>query len=113
MPSNYIYDFTAFVTLLPSELGGRKNNVYSGFRPSFTFGTTRHYSGELFFSKKTPIKPGENAMMTVKLLPAVTIPKNLSVNDTFKIYEGNRVIGHGLIKSEIVKREIETIDINS
>lgn len=109
MASEYQYDFTAYISLLPSNLGGRTKNIYSGFRPSFTFKTERHYSGELFFDIPELLKPGNNGIVTIKLLPALSIPKNLGVNDTFKIFEGSHVIGTGIIKSEILKRENELV----
>jgi translation elongation factor EF-Tu-like GTPase len=107
MASEYQYDFTAYISFLPSELGGRKKKIYSGFRPTICFKSDRYYSSELFFDTPVFLEPGSNAIVTVKLLPAVTIPKNLSVNDTFKITEGTHVIGTGIIKSEIIKKEAE------
>ena len=76
MTSEYQYDFTDYITLLPSNLGGRSKSVYSGFRPSLTFKTERQYSGELFFDTAKFLEPGKSAIVTIKLLPAITIPKN-------------------------------------
>ncbi|MBX9784464.1 MAG: hypothetical protein K2X48_14340 [Chitinophagaceae bacterium] len=107
MASEYQYDFTAYISFLPPDLGGRKKRIYSGFRPSVSFKTDKHYSSQLIFDTPDYIEPGSNAIVTVKILPAITIPKNLSVNDTFKIAEGNHVIGTGIIKSKIIKQEAE------
>ena len=92
------YNFIATITLLPTELGGRKNAVTTGYRPSFTFNTSNHYSGEIILLADSELKPGDSAQAQVRLLPARTIRKTLKPNDTFGITEGSRAVGSGIIE---------------
>ena len=47
-----VYNFTALLSLLPTENGGRKRPVYDHYRPSFSFSTTNQFSGEIYFTDK-------------------------------------------------------------
>ena len=99
MISEITYTLRAKITLLPTEMGGRKKPVYSGYKPSLVFNTRQHYSGELRLLNKVELRPGKSALAQIDLLPARTIRKNLKANDAFTITEGNKVIGSGVIES--------------
>jgi len=43
------YNFTAILSLLPTKEGGRKKPVMNHYRPSFSFGSKQHFSGEIVF----------------------------------------------------------------
>jgi len=45
--SETTYNLKATITLFPTNQGGRKNPVYTGYRPSFAFNTEKYYSGEI------------------------------------------------------------------
>ena len=98
MSSEITYNFQALITLLPSKNGGRKKPVYSGYRPSFAFNTSKHYSGEIHLIGTKELFPGETSKVTVKLLPAKTIRKNLKPADAFTITEGDKAVGTGIIE---------------
>ncbi len=100
------YTINAIISLLPTENGGRKNSIYNNFKPNFSFHTKRIYCGEIKLNNKEELKPGESAEVIIRLLPARTIPKNLTINDSFIISEGAKVIGTGVIK-ELMKQEKE------
>jgi translation elongation factor EF-Tu-like GTPase len=98
MHSKTTYNLTAIISLLPTELGGRKKSVATGYRPSFSFNSQHHYSGEIRLVDILELNPGDSAMATIKLLPARTIRKNLKPKDAFTISEGNKTIGSGIIE---------------
>jgi translation elongation factor EF-Tu-like GTPase len=79
-------------------MGGRKNPVYNGYRPSFGFNTANHYSGQIRLIGKKILRPGRSSHVKIDLLPARTIRKNLKPNDSFTITEGNKIIGTGVLE---------------
>lgn len=98
------YNLTAKITLFPTDKGGRKRPVYSGYKPSFGFNTEKHYSGEIELLGKNELNPGETSDVFIRLLPAKNIRKNLKHNDAFTITEGNKTVGAGVIdKVEVVE----------
>lgn len=98
MQSEITYDFNAFITLIPTENGGRKKPVYNGYKPSFSFNTQKHYCGEIELLDSEELLPGHSAMVLIKLLPATHIRHNIEKGDAFTILEGNKIIGTGVIK---------------
>ena len=106
MQSEITYNIKAFITLLPTEKGGRKKPVFSGYKPYLIFNTHKHYSGEIELIEIKELKPGQSAMALIKLLPARTIRKNLQINDSFTLSEGNKAVGNGIIINEVVKKEV-------
>lgn len=97
MASETTYTIKAKITLYTPEMGGRKKPIYSGYRRSFSFNSSRHYSGELRLIGKKELHPGESSWVSIHLLPASTIRKNLRQNDAFIIAEGNKAVGTGVI----------------
>ena len=93
------YNFTATLSLLPTEQGGRKKPVFSHYRPSFSFGSKQHFSGEITFEDNIELLPGGSTTATVKLLPSRHISEHLKPGTMFKIFEGEKVVGMGFIKS--------------
>ena len=110
MTSEITYDIHAMITLLPTANGGRSKSIFSGYKPAFTFNTIKHYCGELTLTKKKELKPGEIGEVIVRLLPAVTLKKNLKLNDSFTIFEGNKAVGHGIILEELSKKEKKVVE---
>lgn len=98
------YSFTAILSLIPTELGGRKRPVFNNYRPSFAFNTINHFSGEISFTNMDELKPGNTADIFVKLLPSRYVSHKLKSGDSFSILEGNKVVGTGVIQ-EIKKEE--------
>jgi len=103
MLSNQTYKLKARITLFSTEMGGRKNPVYSGYRPSFGFNTAIHYSGEIQLIRKKELRPGESSHANIQLLSTRTLRKDLKLNESFIITEGNKTVGTGVIeKLELV-----------
>lgn len=98
MQSEITYDFNALITLFPTKDGGRKKAVYSGYKPSFSFATQKHYCGEIELQNVDELQPGESALALIKLLPATYIRHNIEINTPFTILEGNKIVGTGVIK---------------
>jgi elongation factor Tu len=94
-----VYNFTALLSLLPTENGGRKRPVYDHYRPSFSFSTANQFSGEISITDTKELKPGGTANVEVKLLPSRHIPQKLKRGDSFTILEGDRVVGTGVIQN--------------
>jgi len=92
------YNFTAILSLLPTENGGRKKSVYDHYRPSFSFNTLNHISGEVSFPDIDELKPGGTTTAMIKLLPSKHIRQNLKSGDAFTILEGEKIVGTGIIQ---------------
>jgi translation elongation factor EF-Tu-like GTPase len=92
------YDIKAIITLFPTDQGGRKGPVRTGYRPSFSFNTEKYYCGEIRLIARKELQPGQTTKAYIKLLPAKTIRKNLKPADAFRITEGNKTIGSGIIE---------------
>lgn len=104
-----IYKFTATLSLFPSELGGRKKPVSDNYKPSFSFNSSNHVSGEISFDRPKGVQPGETLNASVKLLPSRTIRQNLKCGDTFSIHEGTKVIGTGVINKILEERMLPPV----
>jgi translation elongation factor EF-Tu-like GTPase len=98
MINNIAYNFTAILTLLPTQNGGRKRPVFDNYRPSFSFSSKNLISGEISFPEKDQVDPGTTAIARIKLLPSKIIRHNLKSGDSFTILEGNKLVGTGVIK---------------
>ena len=92
------YNFTATLSLFPTENGGRKKAVYNHYRPSFSFSTLKQFSGEISFPHLAELQPGGTATASIKLLPSRHIRQNLKSGDAFTILEGDRIVGTGVIQ---------------
>lgn len=97
-PHETTYNFTATLSLFPTENGGRKKPVYDHYRPSFSFSTSKHFSGEISFPDLSELHPGGTATTFIKLLPARHIRQNLKNGDAFTILEGDKIVGTGVIQ---------------
>ncbi|HZX59156.1 MAG TPA: hypothetical protein VFE54_10530 [Mucilaginibacter sp.] len=92
------YQFKALLTLFPTVNGGRKKPVYDHYRPSFSFGSSNHFSGEVSFVDLDELLPGGTAMAIIKLLPSRNIRQNLKSGDSFTILDGDKIVGTGVIQ---------------
>jgi len=92
------YNFTATLSLFPTENGGRKMPVYDHYKPSFSFSSANQFSGEVSFPELDEVKPGQTATAFIKLLPSKHIRQNLKRGDSFAVLEGVKVVGTGVIQ---------------
>lgn len=93
------YNFTALLSLLPTENGGRKKPIYDNFRPSFSFNSANHVSGSVSFPETVELRPGSTAEAVVKILPSRHVRQHLKSGDSFTILEGSKIIGTGVIQN--------------
>jgi elongation factor Tu len=93
-----MYSFTAILSLFPTDQGGRKRPVYDNYRPSFSFNSVNHFSGEVSFPDLDVLNPGQTATAMVKLLPSKHISQHLKIGDSFTVLEGQKVVGTGVIQ---------------
>jgi len=88
------YNIEAVITLLPTELGGLKRAICSGYRPDIGFNVEKQYSCEVELLGSEELKPGETARVLIALLPART-----KCSYVFSIREGRKIIGLGAIRA--------------
>lgn len=89
-------DVEAEITLVPTEQGGRRYPVSTGFRPQF------HYDGQDWdahheYPDVQWVYPGQTARVFLQFLSPASHLNRLSVGMTFQLREGPRTIGHGRI----------------
>jgi translation elongation factor EF-Tu-like GTPase len=90
------YRLKAHITLSPSGQGVREKAIFNGYRPALKFGGKRLFSCQITLPG-IQLNPGESAFVDIALIPAEAIPKNLTVSDSFTIFDGSRAIGSGHI----------------
>jgi elongation factor Tu len=100
-------DFEAEIYALPTESGGRKSPMLSGYRPNHDFGLP----GELNDAKHDypetgKIAPGERGVARLWLLSPERQKGRLFEGMEFTVQEGNRVVGRGKIV-KILKDELK------
>lgn len=101
------YTFDAVIQLLPTHMGGRRTAVRTHYRPNFNFNTEQYFCGEVRFKEGVEwIAPGQSAEATIVLLAARFIPGDLVPGYAFKLTEGTRVVGTGVIQKILEREEI-------
>jgi translation elongation factor EF-Tu-like GTPase len=83
--------------------------VYDHYRPSFSFGSVNHFSGEVSFPDQDELFPGGTATAMIKLLPSRNIRQNLKSGDSFTILDGDKIIGTGVIQEIMEEHQIPVI----
>jgi elongation factor Tu len=91
-------DFKATIYVLTQDEGGRHTPFLNGYRPQFYFRTTDVTGSIKLEDGMEMIRPGENVSITVELIAAVAMDKDLR----FAIREGGRTVGAGSV-TEIIK----------
>ncbi len=103
-------DFIAKLYYLTKGEGGRRNYVFTGFRPHIKFaGIDDSTSGEQLFIEKDKVVPGELAIAEIRLLRHQLFENYLYVGQQFEILEVQNIIGHGEI-IEIVNSSLQRIN---
>ncbi|MBU1499492.1 elongation factor Tu [Patescibacteria group bacterium] len=86
-------EFEAQVYILSKEEGGRHTPFFTGYKPQFYIRTT-DVTGDVALQKGVEmVMPGDNAVMTVKLIQPVALEEGLR----FAIREGGLTVGAGAI----------------
>ena len=93
----------ARLTLVPTEEGGRKTGISSGYRPNHAFeyqtnGQFKYaYMGDIQFNKNDLILPGETEEVLVRFLSRQPIDEYMDIGRKWWIHEGARKIGEAEI----------------
>lgn len=94
----------ANLKMKPTEQGGRKTGIFSGYRPNHVFeykddNTFSSYIGDIQFDGQQSIEPGEEKLVTVRFLSAQPIEQYLTVGRKWWIHEGPNQLGEAEIMS--------------
>ena len=104
-------DFIATVTYLPTEEGGRKNPVYSGYRPLVKFEIGELYtSGQQVFIGTNSVKPGEAVEAEITILSKEAFQNCLYVGMKFNFMETpKQTLGTGVI-TKVINNELQLLE---
>lgn len=98
-----IIGICAKLTLYPTENGGRKNGIKTGYRPNHVFEYRKNssdfvatYMGIIEFEKEW-ILPGETANVKVTFVKNQNIVELIKIGRKWWIHEGPRKIGEAKI----------------
>lgn len=87
--------FTAKITMLKTEDGGRHTPIFTNYRPQFYFRKT-DVTGVLKLPEDIEmLLPGESATVSVEIIHPVAF----ELGDEFKIREGGRVVATGKVET--------------
>jgi translation elongation factor EF-Tu-like GTPase len=92
----------AKLRLKPTNEGGRKGGIISGYRPNHVFEYSdgkmvSAYMGDIRFEDQEWIKPGEEKIVTVLFIPEQPIKHFLTIGRKWWIHEGSNVVAEAQI----------------
>lgn len=93
----------ARVRLKPTEEGGRKTGLISGYRPNHVFAYTAEgkigtmYIGELLFDDAELLMPGEERLLTIRFIATPELEGLLTKGRLWWLHEGSVLIGEATI----------------
>lgn len=91
-------EISAAVYFLRPEEGGRTTPIFSGYRPSFYFGD-KQTDGAIIFVETEKASPGEEHLVSIKLLHSERLDGTLEVGRVFEVREGRKQVGLGRVTS--------------
>lgn len=86
----------AEVTFLPTEAGGRKSHVMSGYRPQFFYDGQDHDAVQ-FYPDVEQVRPGDTVRVWFSFVCPDKHAGKLAPGKIFLIREGTRVVAYGKI----------------
>ncbi len=102
-------DFIAELKYYSEEMGGRKTQAISGYRPQIKFKFTEmKTSGQQTFIDKKVVNPGENVKAKIKISSTEFYTEQLDEGMEFEFCEGETIIGTGAIEY-IVNKKLEKV----
>ncbi|MBL1411078.1 hypothetical protein [Sphingobacterium faecale] len=102
-PTDTLLIVKANIRLKPTEEGGRKTGVISGYRPNHVFeygaegNIVQTYIGDLVFGDENLLMPGEERIVTVRFIPSADLEKYLTKGRKWWLHEGPNLIGEAVI----------------
>jgi len=94
--------FTALLTYLPAQDGVKTTPVSSGYRASIKFPFDLElYTGVQTFKGADLVFPGDHITADIALLKSESTKGKIYEGLDFDFYEGQHIIGHGVVVSII------------
>lgn len=99
-----VQEIRAHIHFLSTEEGGRRNPIFSGYRPPLNFGS-RWPSGEpmlndgiVLLDDREQVLPGEECDVRIRLLRPEIVTVEIEPGLQFDVTEGARkLVGHGVV----------------
>ena len=100
-------DIRATIYFLPTDEGGRKTPVWSGYRPSVSFPAdpTSYYDAVITLEGQERVLPGEECVARITFLAPECARHLLKPDAPFEVNEPPRVVGRGKILQVLRSRE--------
>jgi elongation factor Tu len=94
--SDAVHDIEVELTLLPTDHGGRKGPVSTGYRPQFYYANEDWDASHTYIATDV-VHPGQSAKAWVDFHSAQYHRGRVHVGMPFLLREGNRVVGYGRV----------------
>lgn len=97
--SKHLIKVNAFLRLTPTEEGGRKTGIASGYRPNHVFEYSENgemaeaFMGDVQFEHSETIEPGNEQRVLVRFLLSQRIERFLEPKREWYIHEGPNKVG--------------------
>ena len=97
--SKHLIKVNAILRLTPTDEGGRKTGIVSGYRPNHVFEYHENgemvgaYMGDIQFEQPEIIEPGAEQIVTVRFLLSQRIERFLELGREWFIHEGPNKVG--------------------
>ena len=91
------------ITFIPTEHGGKKKNVYSGYRPQFYYDNKDRDANQTYIDF-SEVKPGDTAKAYLTFLSPKEHKNKLKTGSHFLLREGQKIVVYGHV--------IDIIDLN-
>ncbi len=105
------YDALIEISLLPTEKGGRKLPIFSGYKGAHLIREEYLTSGSIELIDGETLYPGETAIAFVNYLTPEFYPHSLWIGKTIDIQEGSQVVGTSKVievyNETLLKKETE------
>ena len=94
----YLPDIEAEITYLPTQAGGRRNYIGTGYRGQFYYDGTDWDAQQTFIGCER-VEPGSNVKATLCFASPQAHDEKLAVGTVFLIREGSKTVGYGKVTS--------------
>jgi translation elongation factor EF-Tu-like GTPase len=94
--SDAAHDIEVELTLLPTEHGGRKGPVSTGYRPQFYYGNEDWDAAHTYIDRGV-VHPGQSVKAWVDFFSPQYHRGRVYVGMPFLLREGDRVVGYGRV----------------
>jgi translation elongation factor EF-Tu-like GTPase len=94
----------AQLTLYPTEKGGRKTGIKTGYRPNHVFEYKENgtefkagYMGKVTFNENEILKPNQTKIVIVEFISEQNLEKYIEIGKIWWIHEGGKKVGEAKI----------------